>query len=43
MDKRPCGEDLQAEVDAEVERLLATWSEDVLRAAIRSGGVREAG
>jgi hypothetical protein len=43
MDKRPCGDDLQAEVDAEVERLLATWSEDVLRAAIRSGGVREAG
>ena len=41
MDKRPCGDDLQAEVDAEMERLLAAWPEEVLRAAIRSGGVRE--
>ena len=41
MDRRPCGGDLQAEVDAEVERLLAAWPEDVLRAAIRAGGVRE--
>ena len=40
-DKRPCGDDLQAEVDAEVERLLAAWPEGVLRAAIRAGGVRE--
>jgi hypothetical protein len=42
MDKRPCGDDLQAEVDAEVERLLAAWPEDVLRSAIRAGGVRVA-
>jgi hypothetical protein len=41
MAKRPCGDDLQAEVDAEVERLLEAWPEDVLRAAIRAGGVRE--
>jgi hypothetical protein len=41
MDKRPCGDDLQAEVDAEVGRLLEVWPEEVLRAAIRSGGVRE--
>jgi hypothetical protein len=43
MDRRPCGDDLQAEVDDEVGRLLATWPEDVLRDAIRSGGVRGAG
>jgi hypothetical protein len=41
MGKRPCGDDLQAEVDAEMERLLAAWPENVLRAAIRLGGVRE--
>jgi hypothetical protein len=41
MNKRPCGDDLQAEVDAEMERLLEAWPEEVLRAAIRSGGVRE--
>lgn len=37
---RTCGDDLQAEVDAEVQRLLAEWDEDVLKAAVRAGGLR---
>ena len=41
MGKRPCGDDLQGEVDAEVGRLLAAWPEETLRAAIRAGGTRE--
>jgi len=43
IDRRPCGDDLQAEVAAEVDRLLAAWPDEVLRAAIRAGGLREAG
>ncbi len=39
-DTRPCGEDLQVEVDAEVERLLGEWDEDALKAAVRTGGLR---
>ncbi len=43
MAKRACGDDLQAEVDAEAERLVAAWDEDALREAIRTGGLREPG
>jgi Virulence factor len=40
MDRRPCGDDLDAEVVDMVAILEAEWTEDVLRAAIRSGGIR---
>ena len=40
MDRRPCGDDLESEVRAEADRLEASWSDEVLRATIRSGGVR---
>jgi len=40
MERRPCGDDLAAEVAAEQERLEAEWTDDVLRAAIRSGGIK---
>jgi hypothetical protein len=40
MDRRPCGDDLEVEVRAEAERLEAEWNDDVLRATIRSGGIR---
>jgi hypothetical protein len=43
MDRRPCDGDLEAEVRAEADRLEAEWSDDVLRATIRSGGVRRNG
>ena len=39
MDKRPCGDDLDAEVAATTAALEAEWTDEVLRAAIRSGGV----
>jgi hypothetical protein len=39
-DTRPCDDDLQAEVDAEVGRLLAEWDDATLKAAIRAGGLR---
>ncbi len=39
-DMRPCGDDLAAEVASEVERIEAEWTDQVLRAAIRAGGVR---
>ena len=41
MDRRPCGDDLQAEAQAEAARIEAEWTDDVLRAAIRASGVRE--
>jgi hypothetical protein len=42
MDRRQVSDDaIEAEVDAEAERLEAAWSDDVLRATIRSGGRRE--
>jgi hypothetical protein len=41
MDKRPCSEDLDQETAAVVKDLESEWSDDVLRAAIRSGGYRE--
>ncbi|MGZ5329312.1 MAG: virulence factor [Actinomycetota bacterium] len=40
MERRACGEDLDAEVAAEQERLEVEWTDDVLRAAIRSGGIK---
>jgi len=41
MDRRPCGEDLKAEVKAEAERIEAEWTDEVLRAAIRASGIRQ--
>ena len=41
MDRRPCGDDVGAEVDAETQRLESEWTESLLRAVIRTGGVRE--
>jgi Virulence factor len=40
MDRRECGEDLESEVQAEADRLEAEWTDELLRAVIRSGGVR---
>ncbi|HWC71274.1 MAG TPA: virulence factor [Actinomycetota bacterium] len=40
MDTRNCGDDLQHEVDSETVRILSEWDDDMLRAAIRAGGVR---
>jgi hypothetical protein len=40
MDRRPCGDDLEAEAKAEAERLEAEWTDEVLRAAIRASGIR---
>jgi len=36
---RPCGEDLQAEVDAEAERLEAALPQDALMTLVRAGGI----
>jgi hypothetical protein len=36
--ERPCGDDLEAEADAEVARLEAAYTKDVLHALIKSGG-----
>jgi hypothetical protein len=42
MDKREIPDDeLQAKVDAEAARLEAEWPDELLRAVIRTGGVRE--
>jgi Virulence factor len=41
MDKRPCSDDLEAETVSAAKALEDEWSEEVLRAAIRSGGYRE--
>jgi hypothetical protein len=43
MDRRPCGDDLETEAQAEAARLEAEWTDEVLRATIRSSGVREGG
>jgi hypothetical protein len=40
MERSACGDDLQAEADAAAGRLQAEWTDDLLRAAIRSGGYR---
>lgn len=42
-ERRPCGEDLEAEAEAAYEELLRVWTPEVLRAAIRTGGLREGG
>jgi hypothetical protein len=42
MDRREVADDaLQAEVDTEAARLEAEWSDELLRAVIRTGGTRE--
>ena len=40
-DQRPCGDDLEREVDAEMARLESVYTKDVLHALIASGGVGE--
>ncbi len=40
MDRSPCGEDLAAEVEAARVRLESEWTDELLRATIRSGGYR---
>jgi hypothetical protein len=39
-ESRPCGEDLEAEVAAEAERIEAAFPRDVLLELTRAGGVR---
>jgi hypothetical protein len=41
MDKRACGDDVDAEVEAAREALEADWTDEILRAAIRAGGYRD--
>jgi hypothetical protein len=41
MDKRPCGDDLDAEVEAARAALEAEWTDEILRASIRAGGYRD--
>ena len=41
MDKRRCGDDLEAEVEQARADLEAEWTDEVLRAAIRAGGYRD--
>jgi hypothetical protein len=40
MERRPCGDDLESEAQAEAARIQAEWTDEVLRAAIRGSGVR---
>jgi hypothetical protein len=40
MDTRECGDDLQHEVDTETVKILSEWDDDMLKAAIRSGGAQ---
>ncbi len=40
MARSECGDDIEAEARAAADRIQAEWSDDVLRAAIRAGGVR---
>ena len=41
MDRRSCGDDLDAEVEATRAALEDEWTDDILRAAIRAGGYRD--
>ena len=41
MDKRACGDDLEAEVEAARAAIEAEWTDEILRAAIRAGGYRD--
>jgi hypothetical protein len=38
MDRRECGDDLEAEVRAEADRIENAWSDEDLRITIRAGG-----
>jgi hypothetical protein len=40
MNKQPCGDDLEAEAQSVAQRLEEDWTDEVLRATIRAGGVR---
>jgi hypothetical protein len=40
MDRRECGEDLDAEAEREAERIEADWTDDLLKATIRAAGYR---
>ncbi len=40
VDRRGCGDDLDAEVQAEADRIEAEWTDEVLRVAIRAGGIK---
>ncbi len=40
MNRSPVGEDLEAEAQAAEDAVLAEWTEDVLKVAIRAGGYR---
>lgn len=42
-ERRPCGEDLEAEAEAAYQELVREWTPEVLRAAVRGGGLREGG
>jgi hypothetical protein len=39
--ERPCGDDIEAEADAEVKRLEAAYAKDVLHKLIAAGGIGE--
>jgi hypothetical protein len=39
-DRRPCGDDLEAEAQAELDRLSTEWTPEMLRQAVRAGGVK---
>jgi hypothetical protein len=41
MTRDECGDDLQAEAQRAADRVQSEWPDDVLRAAIRSGGYRQ--
>jgi Virulence factor len=40
MDRRDCGDDLDAEVAAVAAGLESEWNDDVLKDAIRAGGIK---
>jgi Virulence factor len=41
MDRRPCSDDTEGEVAAETQRIESEWTDEQLKAAIRTGGLRE--
>ena len=40
MNRSPVGEDLEAEAQAAEDAVLAEWTDDALKVAIRAGGYR---
>jgi hypothetical protein len=40
MERRECGDDLEAEVQAAQDALITEWDDDALRVAIRAGGIK---